>query len=188
MIKAGLDYVYSVLKGSDAVVYQSRRALGFEPVLYVYYFEEGPGDSCDVSQGTMVDKLVKSYDTYESSSILDVVRGGILARQDGRAMYCRGDFDFDDAEPVEWVTPLTTYNCPVGAFASHRDESMLGWVTPLTTYNCQLGAFESHRGSWMWNWGVCMVVRIGKTGDRLAYPTAAQVKRAQEQMWNERED
>jgi hypothetical protein len=33
----GLRHVYNSLKGSDAVVYQSVRALGFEPVFYVYY-------------------------------------------------------------------------------------------------------------------------------------------------------
>ncbi|KAI0250477.1 hypothetical protein BJV78DRAFT_1393596, partial [Lactifluus subvellereus] len=32
-----LEHIYSLLKGSDAAVYQNLRALGFEPLLYLYY-------------------------------------------------------------------------------------------------------------------------------------------------------
>jgi hypothetical protein len=47
-IKNDLNHVYKILKGSDAVVYQSVLALGYEPVLYVCYDK----------RGVMVDKLV----------------------------------------------------------------------------------------------------------------------------------
>jgi hypothetical protein len=36
-IQTSLKHVFSVLKGSDGVTYQIFRALGYEPVLYVYY-------------------------------------------------------------------------------------------------------------------------------------------------------
>ncbi len=39
-IDNSLKHVYNVLKGSDAAVYRSMRALGFDPVLYVYYEDE----------------------------------------------------------------------------------------------------------------------------------------------------
>lgn len=35
------------------------------------------------------------------------------------------------------------------------------WVTPITTFNDRETSY----------WGVCLVVRIGKAGERLAYPT-----------------
>jgi hypothetical protein len=60
-------------------------------------------------------------------------------------------------EPVDWVTPLKTYsNRQEGASASHGNEQP-------TLY----GAYGH----------VCMIVRIGKAGDGLAYPTFAQVKK-----------
>jgi hypothetical protein len=36
-IENDIKHVYSVLKGSDVVVYQSIRALEYEPVLYMFY-------------------------------------------------------------------------------------------------------------------------------------------------------
>ena len=155
-IEKNLKQVYNVLKGSDAVVYESMRTLGFEPVLFVYYDE---GDNSYAPQGVMVDKLIEFYDVYDEGAVLDIVRdeGGILVRRDGGR-------DSEVAEPVEWVTPLTTHNRQEGAFASHGNEPTLNWA-----YG-----------------DVCMIVRIGKANDRLAYPTVAQVKEAYQQRWNER--
>jgi hypothetical protein len=158
-IKQGLKHVYNVLKGSDAVVYQSMRALGFEPVLYVYYDEDEGNTSL---QGAMVDKLIDFYDVCGEETFLDIVqgRGGIpVCRDDGKM----DDFDDTDPEHVEWVTPLTMYNRQEGAFASYGNEPTLNWA-----YG-----------------DVCMIVRIGKAGDRLAYPTVTQVERVYKQMWNE---
>jgi hypothetical protein len=36
-------HIYGLLIGSDAVVYQNMRALGFEPVLYFHYRDEATG-------------------------------------------------------------------------------------------------------------------------------------------------
>ncbi len=151
-IKKSLEHVYNVLKGSDAVVYQSVRALGFEAVLYVYYDDE----ESNTSGGAMVDKVIKFYDVADDETVREIVHqeGGVLVRQDGGEQY--DDPYFQVAEPVEWVTPVTTYNRQEGAFASHGNEPTLNWA-----YG-----------------DVCMIVRIGKAGDRLAYPTVAQVKKA----------
>jgi hypothetical protein len=159
-IKESLKHVYNVLKGSEAVVHQSMRALGFEPVLYVFYDEYVYSDA---PQGAMVDKLIDfGDDGYEEETVLDIVQGqgGIPVRQDGAKMY--NDSNVKDPEPVEWVTPLTTYNRQEGAFASYGNEPTLTWA-----YG-----------------DVCLVVRIGKADDRMAYPTAEQVKRAYKQRWN----
>jgi hypothetical protein len=153
-----LEHVYKVLKGSDAVVYQSMRALGFDPVLYVYYEE---GEQL-VPQGTMVDRLIYFREKYfEEESIYDVVqaKGGILVLQYGARD--RSECQFEKPELVEWVTPRTMHNCQEDAFASHGNEP---------TLNLAYG-------------DVCMVVRFGKAGDRLAYPTAAQVKDEYLQRW-----
>jgi len=173
-VKKNLKHAYNILKGSDAVVYKSMHALGFEPVLYIYYEDEDrdedkyQDEQCDVFQGTMVDKLIDFGNVYEDN-LLNIVRGwegdGIPVRQDGGEM-C-DDEDFDDREPVEWVTPLTTYNRQKSAFAT------LGKSGLEATLN--------------WAYGdVCLIARIGKAGDRLAYPTAAQVKNAFKQKWSER--
>ena len=155
-INGSLKHVYNVLKGSDAVVYESMRALGFEPVLYVYYQDE---DSSAI-QGVMVDELVGFDGVYREESVLEIVQeeGGIPVRQDGRG-------DSKDAEPVEWVTPVTSYNRQEGAFASYGNEPTLSWA-----YG-----------------DVCMIVRIGKAGDRLAYSTVAEVDEAYMRRWNRRD-
>ena len=155
-IKKDLKHVYNVLKGSDAVMYESMRALRFEPVLYVYY---DAGEDIYTPQGAIVDKLIKFDEVYEEETVLDIVQeeGGSLVRRD------RGRHS-EIAEPVEWVTPLTTYNRQEGAFASHGNEPALNWV-----YG-----------------DVCMIVRIGKAGDRLAYSTVEQVKAAYRKKYDER--
>jgi hypothetical protein len=144
-IKGSLKHVYNVLKGSDTVVYQSMRALGFEPVLYVYY---GEYEDDDGPRGAMVDTLI-DFDTFcEDGTILSMVQeqGGIPVRDAGVKMH-----NSEDAEEVEWVTPLTPYNRQEGAFVSYGNEPTLNWA-----YG-----------------DVCMIVRIGEAGDRLAYPTDA---------------
>ena len=155
-IKDSLEHVYNVLKGSDAVIYQNMRALGFEPVLYVFYDENREGDE-DTFQGAMVDSLIDFDSASEESeqTLLDLVRvqGGIPVREDGVEMH--EDSHSKHPEPVTWATPPTTFNRQEGAFASYGNEPTLNWV-----YG-----------------DVCMIVRIGKAGDRLAYPTHAQVDR-----------
>ena len=159
-IKGSLKHVYNILKGSDEVLYQSMRALGFEPVLYVFYDEDGAGDTL---QGAMVDDLI-GFSGCEEEAVLDMVQdeGGIPVHEDGVKM--REDFRSKDPEPVKWVTPLTTYNRQEDAFASYGNEPTLNWA-----YG-----------------DVCMIVRIGKAGDRLAYPTVAQVYRVYREKWARR--
>ena len=152
-INKSLEHLHKVLKGSDAIVYEGMHALGFDPVLYVYYEQDYPNP--DAPQGAMVDKVVKFKRVcYEEGTVLSAVQdeGGIPVVQHGVKV------DIDDLECpelVEWVTPATKFNRQEGAFASYSDEPAL---------NLAFG-------------DVCMVVRIGKAGDRLAYPTAAEVKR-----------
>jgi hypothetical protein len=156
-IEKSLEHIHDVLKGSDAVVYQSVRALGFDPVLYVYYRDE-----YGRPQGVMVDKLIKfSGDQYEESSVLNIVQGegGIPVRQDDGEMQ---DASYQDHhEPVEWVAPPTTYNRRKDAMVTYGNEATLGWA-----YG-----------------DVCMMVRIGKADDRLAFPSAAEVKRVHLERW-----
>jgi hypothetical protein len=159
-IKESLNHVYNVLKGSDTIVYQSMRALGFEPVLYVYYDKAGRSDG---PQSAMVDRLINFNYIGGGETVVDAVQdgGGILVREAGVEM--QDDSGPMDAEPVEWVTPLTTYNRQKGAFASYGNEPTLNWA-----YG-----------------DVCMIVRIGKAGDRMVYPTAAQLDRVFGERWNE---
>jgi hypothetical protein len=159
-IKENLNHVYDVLKGSDAVVYQSMCALGFEPVLYVYYDED---EYDDALQGAMVDRLISFSDVFDGR-VVDLVQeaGGIPVRED------RAELDrystLKDSEPVEWVTPRTRHNRQEAAFGSYGNEPSVTWA-----YG-----------------DVCMIVRIGKAGDRMTYPTVAQVNRVYSERWQER--
>ena len=159
-IKGSLKHVYNVLKGSDAVMFQSMRALGFDPALYVYYGEDGENYNENYSvppQGAMVDGLMHFLNSYYEETDMSILQevGGIRVRQDGREL----DADSVYKEPVEWVTPLTTYNRQADAFAIYGNEAELNWA-----YG-----------------DVCMIVRIGKAGDRLAFPTVDEVRRAYRQ-------
>src|SRR6266436_10216456 len=86
-IKDSLKHVYSVLKGSDAVVYHSVRALGFQPVLYLYY----ETSRCEGHfKGVLVDKMVDfSEAEYNSDGdvgeVTEIIRdmGGIVVHQQG---------------------------------------------------------------------------------------------------------
>jgi hypothetical protein len=160
-IERDLKHVHNVLKGSDAVVFQSVRALGFEPVLYVYYdesFHNGP------PTGVIVDQLPGCYEASCSEEtifhFLQNEQSGIPVCQDGGEIFEDCDHCFANilvgVETVEWVTPVTVYNRQKGAFQSYAQEEPLTWV-----YG-----------------DVCMIVRIGRAGDRLAYPTVAQMKKA----------
>jgi hypothetical protein len=158
-IKESLKHVYDVLKGSDAVVYQSVRALGYDPVLYLYYDEDGE-ETIDQITGAIVDKLIDFDNVYDEVLVPAIVKrkGGIRVHQGGAEM--DGYSASEDPEAVELVTPLTTYNRQQGAFASFGNEATLNWA-----YG-----------------DVCMIVRIGKAGDRLMYPRVAQAKREDSPM------
>ena len=156
-IKDDLKHVYSVLRGSDAVVYESALDLGYEPVLYVHY---ETGES--LGRGVMINKELYFY--WEDSLPQD---DGVLQilKNEGGIPVCRADEEMEDdpqlgaPEYVEWVTPTTTFNCRKDAFVSYGvsgDEPTLEWA-----YG-----------------DVCLVIRIGKVGNRLAYPTHAQLNSA----------
>ena len=162
-IKESLKHVYDVLKGSDAVVYDGMRALEFDPVLYVYYEEKKYSKL--VPQGAMINKLVDfSRISFDEETALDILQGegGIPVRQDGGKKTRTDEYGgIRDPELVEWVTPRTTYNRQKDAYVAHGNEETLAWA-----YG-----------------DVCMIVRIGKAGDRLAFPTAAQVKSEYLKKW-----
>ena len=162
----GLQDVCNVLKGSDAVVYQSTRALGFEPMLYMYY-----DYTCGQHEGVINDKPVyfneASLDGDEADGIHHFIQveGGIPVRQDG------GEYDysgpssflhynheyFKDLEPIEWATPITKYV---------REERVYETITDKETMKPRMYG------------NPCMIVRIGKVGDRLGYPTVSQSGKA----------
>ena len=159
----GLKHVCKVLKGSDAVVYQSARALGFEPTLYMYYKSWGTHEGMVIDGPVDFSDAVFDEDKGESIRKYMQMQGGILVRQDGgkigyRDPYTDRDYDDDylkNPEPVEWVTPITTYNRIEDVYATFEKSRM----------------YSIHGDA-------CMIIRIGKVGDRLAYPTVAQIEKA----------
>ncbi|KAF8495794.1 hypothetical protein F5888DRAFT_1615451, partial [Russula emetica] len=87
-IEGDLKHVHNVLKGSDAVVYQCVRALGFEPVLYVYYDDSFHNSS---PTGVIVDQLSGPYVVDDiDEPILQIfqrLQRGIILYQDGGEIY-----------------------------------------------------------------------------------------------------
>jgi hypothetical protein len=124
-------------------------------------------DDFSLHEGIIIDKVVSfnvfiDHDEEESVRKFIQAEGGILVRQDGGRIYDDPYSDLDDLkipEPMEWVTPMTTYNRKEGVFATCGDKMRI----------CDIYG------------DACMIVRIGKAGDRLAYPTVAQIEKAYEQ-------
>jgi hypothetical protein len=60
--------------------------------------------------------------------VLDIVQGegGTLTHQDSGLTYGRDEFE--GAEPLEWVTQLTTYNRQRDPFAAYENEPTLRWA------------------------------------------------------------
>jgi hypothetical protein len=148
-IKKDLSRVHMVLKGSDAVVYQSLQALGYEPKLYVFYNDDG-------HEGAIIDKVIK-FPLYESEE--DVV--GIVYENGGSPTAKEntlglGDRRFGKPEQLDWVTPMTEINRKNETYVHYGNESTLIWVYGV----------------------LCLIVRIGKAGERLAYPTVAALNKA----------
>ena len=147
-----LERIYSLLKGSDAVVYQVIRALGYEPVLYFWYKESR---NC---QGVIIDDVLSMEDSTDGEyGIEDIAlnRGGILVTQGE----IEEEFVNDEDGPPEW----------------------LEWVTPLLELNrqdCYYGGSQCRPGVYLAHGYLCLIVRIGMAGDRMAYPTVAELKEA----------
>ena len=128
-IRNSLKHVYNALKGSDAVVYQSVRALGFQPVLYLYYEMKARYSSS--FKGALIDKMVDfSTPDYEDEcvDIAKIVReeGGIVVDQECWELHI-ADYENDKMpeERVEWVTPVATFNRTGSAFVTYGNAPVL---------------------------------------------------------------
>ena len=109
-INDDITHVYSILKGCDAVVYQSVRALGFEPVLYLYYEETQ-------HEGMIIDNVINFQHAGAEVLAADIVfkAGGIYVTQGGEEAPIVFNFrQHGMPEQVEWVTPVTEFNCQKG--------------------------------------------------------------------------
>ena len=151
-----LKHLYNVLKGSDAVVYQSVRAIGCEPVLYMYYNHDRLSDE---AEGVLIDRVVNFTRYYdpEGQDLVEFLHeeGGIIVTEERESLREWRESLYATAEEVEWVTPMTTINQKEDAYIHYGNESTLDFVYGE----------------------VCLVVRIGKAGDRLAYPTVAELNK-----------
>ena len=149
-IKDSLMHVGSVLKGSDAVVYQGATALGYAPALYVYYQDQ------DRHTGAIAQRFF-SKEQYQED-IVSVVcgQGGFPVIRKDPVERDWDDTRFGTPEELEWVTPVTEFN--------RQKDSVLDYGDAATS--------QLEYGN------VCLVVRIGKAGDRLAYLTVLELERA----------
>lgn len=85
-IKDSLEHLYGVLKGCDAVVYQTVPALGFEPVLSLYYEWEPPWSAH--LEGVLIDEVIDFSCVRfpnEAGDLAYVLRekGGLMVHRDG---------------------------------------------------------------------------------------------------------
>ncbi len=150
----GLDHVYGLLKGSDATVYRAVRALGCEPVLYLYYETQPYG--CPFTEAGLIDRVMQSEGSPEVDNFIRELPhyGGFVIRLE--AAHGKPEV----VEVLHWVTPVTTFNRQSSAYVTYGNQAELGLA-----YG-----------------DVCLIVRIGKAGERLGYPTVAQLKAE----WEER--
>ena len=151
-IRDDLMHVYSVLKGSDAVVLQGTRALGYTPTVYVYYHDQ------DRHTGAIIQRVVDFPKEQYQEDIVSVVcdKGGSpVIRKDP----VERDWDearFGTPEELEWVTPVTEFNCQKDSVLDYGSDAPSPWVYRV----------------------ICLVVRIGKAGERSAYPSVDELERA----------
>jgi hypothetical protein len=147
---APLEPVYRALKGSDAIVYQTVHALGFQPMLYMYYEWE---TTMGVLEGSVIDKVIdfKYRHGYDITRLVRD-RGGIVVSQENWEV--DEEYGYENPERVEWVTPVTTFNRKERAFATYGNEPTLEVAYA----------------------DLCLFVRIGKAGERLVYPSASQLR------------
>ena len=154
-IEDSLEHLPGVLKGSDAVVYQAVRALGFEPVLYLYY--EWEPTWIDSFEGVLIDEVLNLSYVRFPGEVADIPyvlgkKGGIIVHQEGWEI--DENFGYETPERLDWVTPVTAFNRKTDSFATYGNEPTL-----TTAYG-----------------DVCLVFRIGKAGRRLEYPTLEELK------------
>jgi hypothetical protein len=159
-VERDIKHVYSLLKASDAIVYRSLRVLGFQPTLYLYHEWDMPHRGYDViKEGGLIDRLVDfrgclNYD----GEFVDITR---VIRDKGGHVACRDDSyraerdGYEKAETIEWVTPVTKFSRQKSAYATYGNSPSLD-IAYLD---------------------LCLVVRIGKFGERWMYPTIAQLKK-----------
>jgi hypothetical protein len=150
-----LEDIYGALKGSDAIVYQTARALGFQPVLYMHYEQTTPND---FQEAAVIDKVINFRRLRRWGAAVDITNvvrqaGGIAVCQEGWGI--DPEDGYENPEKVEWVTPVTTFNRKEGTFA---------------TYDGKPHLEVTHAD-------LCLFVRIGKAGERLVYPTVSQLKK-----------
>jgi len=166
-IKDDIKHVYGLLKGSDAVVYRVAQALGFEPILYLLYEWKPPWMKS--AEGSLIDRLI-DFDGYGLEDWgLDITKevrgkGGIVVCEDPDS-YKNERGAYDKPEKVEWITPKTTFNDQKNKF--------------LSTMGNEPGLGIAYGN-------LCLVVRIGKAGERLQLPTSAQLKQVWEREGNRR--
>ena len=159
-IRRDISYVYDLLKANDAMVYRSLRTLGFQPALYLYYEwnRTPPYLDKDTIEGGLVDHIVRFLDfSSDDPGEVDATRqilydqGHIVCGDD---LYRLQEYAYKKAETMAWVTPLTKFS------------------TKETKYT----TFGNEPAQEIAYWHLCLVVRIGKVGERLMYPTLSQLE------------
>ena len=148
-----LEHVYSLLKGSDAALYQSLCALGFEPVLYLFYDSGKEWCRGDLFRPVLIDRVP----------------------------------NLEEAGEIE---DLTEELCSFGGLQISRLKQVVTWVTPPTTFNRRESAYMAHGNQptlGLIYGDVCLVVRIGEVGERLAYETVAELRKEWEEEQRDKE-
>ena len=157
-----LEHIYGTLKGSDAVVYQTVRALGFQPVLYLFYEWTTPNE---FPEAAVIDNVMRFPGASSFEELVDIVK---YVRYDGGIVVCEEGWKIDpekgyeNPEKIEWVTPVTTFNRQKGTYTA--------------TYGNEPSVEVAYAD-------LCLFVRIGKAGERLAYPTVSQLRKEWEREY-----
>ncbi|KAI0056408.1 hypothetical protein BV25DRAFT_1832295 [Artomyces pyxidatus] len=146
-IKDSLAHVYGMLKGSDAAVFRACAQLGFEPVLYLLYCTHMKYGR-EKSWG-MIDRVPHFAGYWQVEDPVDMIKeeGGLVLKKP----YAGSD-EID--ERVKWVTKITKLTRHTSPYMAYGNEAELGFA-----YG-----------------DVCLIVRVGKPSERLAYPTVAAMK------------
>ncbi|KAI0291800.1 hypothetical protein B0F90DRAFT_1671392 [Multifurca ochricompacta] len=132
-----IDYVYDLLKGSDAVIYKAFKSLG-----------SSRRCTCIMngSRRRATPPRLRSLTGCSIALILRTRNGMVVWHKEHGA----SDLEWKNPEKVHWVSPVTRFN--------ERE-----WYKALE--------LDYVYGD------MCLVIRIGKAGERLSYPTVAQLEK-----------
>ena len=123
--------------------------------MYLFYEWTTPND---FPEAAVIDEVMDFNESFDEQAVVDIIKH---IRREGGIVVCEEGWEIDpekgyeNPEKIEWVTPVTTFNQQKGSYVTYGNEPSVEMAYA----------------------DLCLFVRIGKAGERLAYPTVSQLEK-----------